>query len=92
LRIGDYGRLYAKLFLDQSHERVSYLDVPGNGRLSASPGMGVDVMLLAMALQIAATLDEVFDERTSLHTSTPTSVLCVPARFSSVSYSANIMR
>ena len=84
--------LYRKLLFDKSNQRIFYLRMSWNRRLSSVSWICINVMLAAVPLQITTAFNEVFYQRTSLQSSTPTSVHFEPVCLSAVSYPSSIIR
>ena len=65
----------AKLLADLSHKAVLDLDMPGYGRLLAVSGIGVDVVVGTVTLQVAARVNQLTKKFVPFQTSTAISLL-----------------
>ena len=65
----------SKLSSDEVAETLFNLGMAWNRSFFAGPGIGINVVLLAMPLQITAGLDQLTDKLTSPHTSNPISLV-----------------
>ena len=85
-----FAGLQTELLLNEPHQALFDLGMARNGCPASGDGIGVDVVSLAVALQVTATLDQRADEVATLHTSTPSSRVCAPTCAGSDSVSSII--
>jgi len=79
-RLSARGSSEAELLADQLRKRVLDLGVAGDGRLLAVGGVDVEVVLLAVTMELAAGAPELLEKRPALHTSTSISLSWAFAR------------
>jgi len=70
----------SKLSSDQFAETLFDVGMAWNRGFLAGPGMRINIMLLALPLQITAGVDKLTNKLTSPHTSNPISLVCIPGR------------
>jgi hypothetical protein len=78
----------SKLASDEFAETFFDVGMAWNRGFLAGPGIRINVVLLAMPLQITACLDKLTDKLTSPHTSNPIALVCTPGRGSGSSASS----